>query len=240
MSRFLHVVAVEDAVATAARIAPAPVLEKIPWGSATGRVLAEDVPADMDIPGFDRSVVDGFAVRSGDTTGSSDATPALLQCTGRVVMGSSDPHNSVMQGTCVYIPTGGVLPAGADAVVMVEHTEETADTVLVKRPVSYGENVLLHDDDFRKGETVLIAGQKTHPAGCGSPCGSRMYGSHCSEKAVVGIISTGNELVPVTACPARAGPRRECFHACCVSRGVPGASHGSTGSCAMSAMNLKR
>ena len=201
MSRFLHVVAVEDAVATAARIAPAPVLEKIPWGSATGRVLAEDVPADMDIPGFDRSVVDGFAVRSGDTTGSSDATPALLQCTGRVVMGSSDPHNSVMQGTCVYIPTGGVLPAGADAVVMVEHTEETADTVLVKRPVSYGENVLLHDDDFRKGETVLIAGRKLTPQDAGVLAAVGCTEVTVAKKPVVGIISTGNELVPVTARP---------------------------------------
>ncbi len=201
MSRFLHVVAVEDAVAVAASIAPAPVPEKIPGGSATGRVLAVDVPSDMDIPGFDRSVVDGYAVRSGDTVGSSDAIPALLQCTGRVVMGFPDPHLTVTQGTSVYIPTGGVLPAGADAVVMVEHTEETADTVLVKRPVSHGENLLMHDDDFRKGEIVLAAGRKLTPQDAGVLAAVGCTEVTVAKKPVVGIISTGNELVPANARP---------------------------------------
>ncbi len=201
MSRFLHVVAVADAVAIATRIARALVPENIPGGSATGRILAADVPADMDIPGFDRSVVDGYAVRSGDTTGSSDAVPALLQCTGRVVMGSPVPCLVVTQGMCVYIPTGGVLPAGADAVVMVEHTEETADTVLVKRPVSHGENVLMHDDDFRKGEIVLAAGRKLTPQDAGVLAAVGCTEVTVAKKPVIGIISTGNELVPATARP---------------------------------------
>jgi molybdopterin molybdotransferase len=201
MSRFLHVIAVEDAVATATRIAPAPVPEKIPAGSSTGRVLAEDIPADMDIPGFDRSVVDGYALRSGDTTSSSDSNPALLQCTGSVVMGAPDPCLAVIQGTCVYIPTGGVLPAGADAVVMVEHTEEINDTVLVKRPVSSGENVLLHNDDFRKGEIALSAGRKLTPQDAGVLAAVGCTEVPVAKKPVVGIISTGNELVPATTQP---------------------------------------
>jgi molybdopterin molybdotransferase len=201
MSRFLQVVAVTEAVAAAVRIAPAPVTEEIAADLSTGRILCADVVAGEDIPGFDRSVVDGFAVRAEDTAGSSDSIPALLLCAGRVAMGHPDAGLRVMNGGCVYIPTGGVLPAGADAVVMVEHTEETGDTVLVKRPVSHGENVLLHDDDFRRGAVVLPVGRRLSPqdAGVLAACGRSTV--TVSRKPVVGVISTGNELVPVTATP---------------------------------------
>ena len=89
---------------------PGPVTEEIAADRATGRVLCADVIAGEDIPGFDLSVVDGFAVRAEDTAGSSEAIPALLRCTGRVAMGHADAALSVTAGTCVYIPTGGVLP----------------------------------------------------------------------------------------------------------------------------------
>jgi molybdopterin molybdotransferase len=205
MTRFLRVVAVPEAVATAVRIAPDPVAEEIPADQAPGRVLCADVITEEDIPGFDRSVVDGFAVRAEDTAGSSDSIPALLQCTGRVAMGQPDPGLSVTTGRCIYIPTGGVLPAGANAVVMVEHTSKTGDTVLVKRSVSHGENVLLHDEDYRHGTVVLPSGRRLSPrdAGIIAACGRTSV--TVSKKPVVGIISTGNELVPVTVTP---GPGR--------------------------------
>jgi molybdopterin molybdotransferase len=205
MTRFLRVVAVPEAVATAVRIAPDPVAEEIPADLAPGRVLCADVITEEDIPGFDRSVVDGFAVRAEDTAGSSDSIPALLQCKGRVAMGQPDPGLSVTNGRCVYIPTGGILPAGADAVIMVEHTSKTGDTVLVKRPVSHGENVLLHDEDYRHGAVVLPSGRRLSPrdAGVIAACGRTSV--MVSKKPVVGIISTGNELVPATVTP---GPGR--------------------------------
>jgi molybdopterin molybdotransferase len=201
MSRFLQVVAVPEAVATAVGIAPDPAPEEIPADHASGRVLRADVIAGEDIPGFDRSIVDGFAVRAKDTAGSSEALPALLRCAGRVSMGQAAAGLSVANGGCVYIPTGGVLPEGADAAVMVEYTEKSGDMVLVKRPVSYGENVLLHDDDYRRGAVVLPSGRRLSPrdAGVLAACGRTSV--IVSKKPVVGIISTGNELVPVTATP---------------------------------------
>jgi molybdopterin molybdotransferase len=176
-------------------------MESIPVESAAGRILATAVTADMDIPGFDRSVVDGYAVRAADTTGAGEAIPALLHCTGRITMGRQDKKTAVGPGTCIYIPTGGVLPEGADAVVMVEYTEEAADTVLVKKAVSHGENVLHRDEDFRKGEAVFSAGRRisSQDAGVLAACGFAMV--TVAKKPVVGIISTGNELVPVTAVP---------------------------------------
>jgi len=201
MSRFLNVIPVADAVATVIRISPEPAKEMIPVESAVGRILATAVTADTDIPGFDRSVVDGYAVRASDTAGAGDAIPALLHCNGRIAMGREDVKTVIKPGTCAYIPTGGVLPAGADAVVMVEYTEDASDTVLVKKAVSHGENVLLRDEDFKKGETVFSVGRRISPqdAGVLAACGCTTV--TVAQKPVVGIISTGNELVPASVVP---------------------------------------
>jgi len=201
MSRFLNIVPVADAVATVIRISPEPAAETVPVQSAAGRILAAAVTADRDIPGFDRSVVDGYAVRAADTAGAGDAIPALLTCTGRITMGRQDAGAALGPGTCAYIPTGGVLPAGADAVVMVEYTEEAADTVLVKKAVSHGENVLLRNEDFEQGETVFSAGRRISPQDAGVLAACGCADVPVAKKPVFGIISTGNELVPVTAIP---------------------------------------
>ncbi len=142
-------------------------------------------------------------MRSGlaDTTGASDSVPALLRCVGRVAMGKHDTDLVIRNGECIYIPTGGVLPAGADAAVMVEYTEEAGDTILVKKPVSHGENVLLRDEDFKKGEHVFCTGRRLTPRDTGvlAACGYAKV--PVAKKPVVGIISTGNELVPATTVP---------------------------------------
>ena len=201
MNRFLNVVGVAGAVRESVKIAPATETETVPVEQSAGRALAAGIEADTDIPGFDRSVVDGYAVRSADTTGAGDALPALLPCVGRVAMGTSDRKLVVQDNECVYIPTGGVLPEGADAVVMVEYTDEAGDIILIKKPVSHGENVLLRDEDFKKGGIVLRPGRRLTPqdAGVLAACGCAMV--TVAKKPVVGIISTGNELVPVTAIP---------------------------------------
>jgi molybdopterin molybdotransferase len=201
MSRFLSVVPVTDAVAAAEKIAPPVTAEDVPVGESAGRVLAADIVADADIPGFDRSIVDGYAVRATDTVGASDAVPAILHCSGHVAMGSPDPGHKVTHGGCVYIPTGGVMPQGADAVVMVENTEETGETILVRRPVSPGENTLLRDDDFRQGETVLAAGRPLSPQDAGVLAACGFISVPVARRPVVGIISTGHELVPVSSKP---------------------------------------
>ena len=166
MSRFFNIIPVDDAVAVVRGIAPAMVPVAVPVERAAGRILAAPVAADTDIPGFDRSVVDGFAVRAADTAGAGDSIPAMLRCTGRIAMGQTTVP-AIGPGECAYVPTGGTLPKGADAVVMVEYSEEASDTVLIKKAAAHGENVLLRDEDFTRGEIVFSAGRRISPQDAG-------------------------------------------------------------------------
>jgi molybdopterin molybdotransferase len=207
MSIFLRVVPVSEAITTVLRIAPAPGQETVPLGMASGRVLAADVHSDTDIPGFDRSVVDGYAVRAADTIGANDAIPAILLGKGRVEMGHL-PQSAIRPGECIYVPTGGVLPAGSDAMVMVENAEQAGDDVLIKKPVSFGENVLLHNEDFSKSDIVLGCGRRLSAQDMGVLAAAGCSVVPVYKKPVFGVISTGNELVPVTEVP-RAGQVRD-------------------------------
>lgn len=198
MSLFLEVVPVVRAVETVRSIAPAIGAEAVPVGDALHRVLAEDVRASCDLPGFDRSVVDGYAVQASDTTGSSEALPAMLALEGRIEMGQA-PAGGVGPGRCWYIPTGGVMPPGADAVVMVEHAERVGDEVLVQRAVAPGENVLRRDEDFAAGSLVLPAGRRLSPQDLGVLAAAGVAEVPVRRVPRVGIISTGNEVVPVEA-----------------------------------------
>ncbi len=200
MSLFLEVVPVSEAVEVVRGIAPPPGHEDVMLEDALYRALAEDVSADIDIPGFDRSTVDGYAVAAADTTGASEAIPAMLQCLGRVGMGSADPGN-ISPGSCRYIPTGGALPEGADAVVMIEHAELIGDDVLVHRPVAPGENVVLRGEDFRAGEAVLERGRVLSPREIGVAAAIGAERVPVAVPPVIGIISTGNEVIPVAGIP---------------------------------------
>ena len=200
MSRFLTVVPVSEAIAAIRSLASASGEESVPLAESPGRVLARDVSSDADIPGFTRSVVDGYAVRAADTTGSSDSIPAILSFGGRVAMGSV-AGNPVRAGECLYVPTGGILPEGADAMVMVENTEQLGDEVLVKKPVAYGENVLMADEDFSRGEVVLKKGKLISPQDAGVLAATGCIRVPVARMPMFGIISTGNECVPVDAKP---------------------------------------
>jgi molybdopterin molybdotransferase len=200
MSLFLEVVQVSEAVETVQRIAPPPGCEEVPLEEALSRVLAKDVSADTNIPGFDRSTVDGYAVAAADTTGASEAIPAMLQCRGRVMMGSTDPGR-IAPGSCRYVPTGGALPVGADAVVMIEHAELIGADVLVHRPVAPGENVVSRGEDFRAGEVVLRRGRLLSPRDIGVAAAVGADRVQVVTPPVIGIISTGNELIPAAEIP---------------------------------------
>ncbi|NQS73673.1 MAG: molybdopterin molybdotransferase MoeA [Methanoculleus sp.] len=200
MSLFLEVVPVSEAVEVVRRIAPPPGCEDAALEDALYRVLARDVSADIDIPGFDRSTVDGYAVAAADTTGASEAIPAMLQCLGRIGMGSADA-GSISPGSCRYVPTGGALPRGANAVVMIEHAELIGDDVLVHRPVAPGENVVFRGEDFRAGAVVLERGRVLSPRDIGVAAAVGADRVSVVTPPVVGIISTGNELVPATGVP---------------------------------------
>jgi len=200
MSLFLEVVSVAEAVEAVRRIAPPLGYEDVPLEDALHRVLAKDVHADIDIPGFDRSTVDGYAVAATETTGASEAIPAMLQCRGRVGMGSADA-GSISPGSCRYVPTGGALPAGADAVVMIEHAEQIGDDILVHRPVAPGENVVFCGEDFRAGKAALERGRVLTPREIGVAAAIGADRVSVVQVPKIGIISTGNELVPVVETP---------------------------------------
>jgi len=207
MSLFLHVVPVSDAIAMVRRLAVRTEPEKVPVEEAFCRVLADDVRADVDIPGFTRSVVDGYAVRAADTTGAGDAIPSMLTSSGRIAMGATTDRR-VGAGECTYVPTGGILPDGADAVVMIEHTELFGDNVLIRKPVAHGENVLFYNEDFAQGDIVLTAGKRLSAQDTGVLAAVGCVLVPVARMPRVGIISTGNELVPVSEIP-RAGQVRD-------------------------------
>ncbi|HXW98337.1 MAG TPA: gephyrin-like molybdotransferase Glp, partial [Methanomicrobiales archaeon] len=181
-------------------IAPQPGEEEVPLARALGRVLAYDVHAREDIPGFARSTVDGYAIRAADTAGAGEAIPAILRTTGELTMGSP-AMKPLLPGSAVYIPTGAMLPDGADAAVMIEYTEQIGDEILVKRPAAPGENVILGDEDFPKGSRVLPRGRILSPREIGILAATGFERVPVYRRPLVGILSTGNELVPVRDTP---------------------------------------
>ncbi|MCU0632735.1 MAG: molybdopterin molybdotransferase MoeA [Methanolinea sp.] len=200
MSLFLRTIPVEEAIRIATGVAPAPRYEEIPLEDAGGRVLARDVAADVDIPGFDRSVMDGYAVRASDTFGAGEAIPSLLSLRGTVMMGRT-PEIVLQAGECAYIPTGGELPVGADSVVMIEHSEAIGDQILVKRPVANGENLIRRGEDFTRGKPVLLKGRRLTPPDLGVLAAVGCHTVPVCSIPAIGVISTGNELIPVRKTP---------------------------------------
>lgn len=201
MSLYLRVVSVEEAIAALIGISPPPKIESIGIAEAEGRILATEVIADTDLPGFDRSTVDGYAVRAGDTTGASESVPAMLSLAGSVPMGAESAPPLPLDA-CMYVPTGAVLPPQADAVVMVEHTERIGETILVKRGVAQGENVIRRGEDFRRGQVAVPRGRVLRPQEIGVCAAAGAVKVQVYARPEVGILSTGNELVPIEEVPS--------------------------------------
>ncbi len=174
---------------------------QVPLSEAAGRILFNDVVAQEGVPPFDRSTVDGFAVIASDTFGCSESLPALLELAGEIDMGA-EPDVACMPGACVRIPTGGQVPEGADAVVMLEYCEEYGDgTVGVARAVAPGENIVFENDDVKPGEVLIPAGTLLRPHHVGTLASLGIVSCEVRKQARVGIISTGDEIVPVDAVP---------------------------------------
>ena len=175
--------------------------EEVDLPAAGGRVLAAAVPAPEDVPSFPRATMDGYAVRAADTFGGSPAAPQYLQIQGEVPMAAAPPQ-SMGPGETLRVPTGAMLPKGADAVVMLEYTAEHPDgTLEVRRSVAPGENVLNPGEDVRRGEVLFAAGRRLLPQDLGllAALGVARVQVHRRPRAV--IISSGDELVPLTARP---------------------------------------
>lgn len=178
------------------------VFEQVDLEHSLGRVLGLDVVSPEDLPARARSTMDGYAVRAADTFGASDAVPALLKTVGRIAMGTF-PDISINKGQAAEIPTGGFLPEGTDAVVMVEYTNPLpGGDIEVTRPVTKGENVLDRAGDVASGETVLPAGRRLRPQDVGMLAGLGITEITVFKKPRVAVISTGDEIVPVTQTPS--------------------------------------
>ena len=171
-------------------------VETVALSGAHGRVPAQPIRAPHDLPGFARATVDGFAVRAADTYGASEGLPSYLDVTGAVLMGRA-PEVAVAPGIAVAMPTGGVLPEGADAVVMVEHTQETMPgTIEVVRPVAPGEGLVRADEDARAGAEVLPAGRRLRAQDVGLLAAAGATEVRVHARPRVAIVSTGDEIVP--------------------------------------------
>ena len=180
---------------------PHPVPEEMTLEAACGRVLFDPVTATEYVPGFDRSTVDGYAVRSADTFGCSDAIPAILALQGEIVMGES-ASAVLSNGCCMAVPTGGAIPGGADAAVMIEYTEDYGDgTIGICKPAAPGANLIFKGDDVRPGKTVLPAGRRLTPQDIGALAAMGVAKVAVCKKPVVGILSTGDELIPIEETP---------------------------------------
>ena len=200
MSRFLSVVPVNTARSILGGLARPTPDRMVPLLESSGYVLRADIFPDVDIPGFDRSTVDGYAVVASDTIGAGESIPVLLTLTGRMSMGEA-PADSVRPGTCMYIPTGAYLPRGADAVVMVEFCEEMGTDILVSRPVAVGENIVSRGEDFSRSRPAVLKGVRISSREMGVLAACGICEVPVAQKPRVAIISTGNEIVPVSVKP---------------------------------------
>lgn len=172
-------------------------IEYLPLNRSCGRVLAADIKAEEFVPDFNRSTVDGYALKAEDTFGCTDSIPAVLKLKGQVLMGKGAEF-SIEKGECCYIPTGGEIPNGADCAVMIEYSEDYSDgTVGILKPGSPGLNMIFRGDDVFPGKTVLEKGRLLTAQDIGALASMGIADVPVASKIKVGIISTGDELVPL-------------------------------------------
>lgn len=177
-------------------------IESVEIEQSFGRTLAEKVQATEDLPLYPRSTMDGFAVKAADTFGASDSMPCYLEISGEVLMGQA-PDFTLSSGTCAKIPTGGLLPTGADSVVMLEHTVDVDGSMIeVVKGVGEGTNLISRGEDISAGTTALEEGHTLRPQDVGLLAGLGVTAVKVYRKVRVGIVSTGDEIIPHGQKPA--------------------------------------
>jgi len=169
--------------------------EQVLLEGALARVLARDCVATEFVPDFNRSTVDGYAVRAQDVFGCSDSIPALLMQIGEAHMGEHTTL-TIHSGECVYVPTGAEIPAGADCVITLEDTEPLGDgTIAVYKPVPPGTNLIFRGDDVKPGDLVLPAGRRLNVADIGALAALGQTCVSVRQAPRIAVISTGDEIV---------------------------------------------
>jgi putative molybdopterin biosynthesis protein len=207
--QFLEVVSAEDARARFEKHLDLSPLgaETVSLADALGRVLVHDVAAPIDVPPFDRSNVDGFALRAADTVGATDAAPRRLMLNAEVLACGHAPKLTVTAGTATAIATGGMIPRGADAVAMIEHTELIDDAVPaidLRRAVAPGQFVSYAGSDIARGETLLRRGATVSSREVGMLAACGLAQVDVVRRPKVAVLSTGDELAALGA-PLRPG-----------------------------------
>ena len=183
---FFRVVTTDEARDCIRAVAPVGI-ETVPVRAAAGRVLAKELAAPVDLPHFHRANMDGYAVRAADTFGASASTPAYLKIAGSIEMGQH-VKQALRKGQAMRIATGGMLPPGADAVVMVEHTDEIGDAMVeIHRGVSPWQHVLRVGEDIAKGMPIFPAGRRLRPHDLGA-----LTGGGVTRVAGGGVRALGN------------------------------------------------
>jgi molybdopterin molybdotransferase len=202
MAEILRLVTVQEAFQTfLPQLTGAQKTQVLSLEQALGKVLAEDIISQVDVPNFPRSTVDGIAVLAKDTFGASESMPALIDVVGEVFMGQK-ADTTLSTGNGVKVPTGGMLPDNADGVVMIEFVESFHhQTVGINRPIAPGENVVWAGEDVKAGQPVLLKGKRLRPQDIGALAGIGVTNVKVFGNVRVGIISTGDEVVDPHAEP---------------------------------------
>lgn len=196
-TQFLRIMSRDEAEAAFhAALRPQPLgTEEVALGNLAGRVLAQDVAAPVDAPPFDRSLVDGFAVRAADLAEASGAEPRRLVLNAELIACGTPPSLTVMPGTATVIATGGPMPRGADAVVMIEHTEPEGDGIVVSRALAPGANVGFAGSDIAQGQVVLRHGTVIGSREVAMLAAVGLDRAPVWRRPRIAVLSTGDELV---------------------------------------------
>jgi len=165
--------------------------------NALNRILSKEIIVPANLPGFNRSIMDGYAIKAEDSFGASDSLPSYLKVIGEIQMGYR-PEFKINVGEATKISTGGMLPEGANAVMMLEYTEQIDDTTIeARKSVSPWENVVRENEDLKAGEIILKKGHKLRPQDIGALAGIGKANIEVYKKPKIAIISTGNEIIPI-------------------------------------------
>jgi molybdopterin molybdotransferase len=202
MPEFIQLTPPNEALDTfLSHLIPLDSVENIETHSALGRVLATSIMAPHPLPEFPRSTVDGYALRATDTFGASESLPVYLESIGEVPMGGQ-PDFKVGPGQCAVIHTGGMLPEGADGIVMVEYTQPASlSQVEIMRAVAVNENIIKIGEDVTEGQEVIPPGTRLRPADIGGLMALGFTQVEVVRQPVVGILSSGDEVIPPTQRP---------------------------------------
>ena len=192
---FFRVVTSAEARDQLAAFAPTTKSESVPVLTADGRVLCKALTAPVNLPHFNRTNMDGYALRAQDTFGASASLPTYLKLAGVIEMGQ-EAKKKLKKGETMRISTGGMLPPGADSMIMVEYTEEMGDgTIEIHRSASPWENILRVGEDIKKGAPIFPAGRRLHAQDVGALTGVGIAKVPVYKRPLVALISTGDEIV---------------------------------------------